>query len=361
MNSETPPETAANLQVQGEETPAGVPEKPAGGKLRHIDPALILAALALVLTLWQWFDGSRQMGALEQTVGKRLGEFDNRNKESAGTAARAHDEVKQVLAQTGLLEQKLAESQNQQVALEAMYQELSRNRDEWVLTEIEQVLLAASQQLQLAGDAKAALVALQTADSRLQRHDKPQFITLRKAITQDIQRLQALPLVDVAGVTLKLDSLIADIDELPLMIGEEAPVERLAPVRQPPDENLWNKLTREIWQDMKQLVRIQNMESAEVPLLLPTQAYFLRENLKLRLLAARLAVLRHDEAAYKSDLKVAEEWLRRYFDGKAKRVKNAQATLKQLASSQVAVDLPDISGSLDAARTFKLTRDRGNR
>jgi uroporphyrin-3 C-methyltransferase len=361
MNSETPPETAANLQAPSGEIPASAPDARAGNQPRRFDAALALAALALALSLWQWFDSNRQINALEQTVGRRLGEFDNRNKESAVTAARAHEDVKQVLVQTGLLEQKLAESQNQQVALEAMYQELSRNRDEWVLTEIEQILLAASQQLQLAGDAKAALAALQTADSRLQRHDKPQFITLRKAITQDIQRLQALPLVDVAGVTLKLDGLIAEIDELPLMIGEEAPVERLAPTVPAPDETPWSKLTREIWHDMKQLVRIQNMDNAEVPLLPPTQAYFLRENLKLRLLAARLAVLRHDEAAYKSDLKVAEEWLRRYFDGKAKRVKNAQATLKRLAGSQVAVDLPDISGSLDAARTFKLTRDRGSR
>ena len=352
MNTETSPESAAAPQPQADAA--------ANRLLRQINPALAAALLALALVGWQWFDSRGQINMLEQTVGKRLGEFDNRSKESAIAAAQAFDATKQALVKVGILEQKLVESQNQQLALEAMYQELSRNRDEWVLAEIEQILLTASQQLQLAGNAKAALIALQTADSRLQRHDKPQFIALRKAIIQDIQRLQALPLVDVAGYTLKLDSLIAAADDLPLVIGEEIPIERgSAKVRL--EDNLWTKLTREIWQDMKQLVRIQNMENPEAPLLPPTQAYFLRENLKLRLLSARLAVLRHDEAGFKSDLKVVEEWLRRYFDIKGKPGKSALATVKQLSSSSVAIELPDIATSLNAAKSFKLTRDGSGR
>ena len=204
------------------------------------------------------------------------------------------------------------------------------------------------------------MIALQTADSRLQHYDKPRFIGLRKAINQDIQRLQALPLVDVAGYTLKLDGLIAAVDSLPLLVGDEVPLERYA-AKARPDDNVWAKLTREIWQDMKQLVRIQNLENPEAPLLAPTQAYFLRENLKLRLLSARLAVLRHDDIGYKSDLKVAEEWLRRYFDIKAKSAKSALATVKLLSASPVAIELPDISASLGAAKSFQLTRDRGSR
>lgn len=355
MNTETSPEPAVAPQA----------EAPAAANRfalpRLTNPALAAALLALALVGWQWLDTRSQVNALEQTVGTRLGEFDNRSKESAIAAAQAHEDTKQALVKVGLLEQKLVESQNQQLALEAMYQELSRNRDEWVLAEIEQILLTASQQLQLAGNAKAALIALQTADSRLQRHDKPQFIGLRKAINQDIQRLQALPLVDVAGYTLKLDGLIAAVDDLPLVIGEEIPIERGSAKVRTVEDNLWAKLTREIWQDMKQLVRIQNMENPEAPLLAPTQAYFLRENLKLRLLSARLAVLRHDEIGFKSDLKIAEEWLRRYFDLKGKAGKSAMAMVKQLSSSPVAIELPDIATSLGAAKSFKLTRDGGSR
>ena len=357
MNNETSPEIPVNAQAEAELPP---PEERPRAPWRRVEPALAVAIAALVLLGWRWFDPRQQLGALEQTVGRKLGEFEARSKEGALSTAQAREDMKQTLVKVGLLEQKLAESQGQQVALEAMYQELSRNRDEWVLTEIEQILLTASQQLQLAGDAKAALIALQTADSRLQRHDKPQFISLRKAINQDIQRLQALPLVDVAGYTLKLDGLVSAIDSLPLLVGEEIAEERGAPKTRS-DDNPWIKLSREVWQDMRQLVRIQNMENPQAPLLPPNQAYFLRENLKLRLLSARLAVLRHDENGFKSDLKTAEEWLRRYFDVKTKAGKAALATLKQLSGSIVAIDLPDISASLNAAHSFKLTRDKGSR
>ena len=115
-----------------------------------------------------------------------------------------------------VLENKIAESQSQQLALEALYQELSRSRDEWTLAEIEQILTVASQQLQLAGNVQAALLALQTAEGRLARSDRPQFIPLRRVLNRDIERLRAAPNLDIAGMALRLDNLIADVDGLPL-------------------------------------------------------------------------------------------------------------------------------------------------
>lgn len=332
-------------------------ETPAPAKASRFNLGLAVAVVALVLLGWQWLDSRQHGNALEQNLGRRLAEFDSRNKESQIVAARAQEEARQAMVKLGTLEQKLVESQNQQVALEALYQELSRNRDEWVLAEIEQILLIASQQLQLAGNPKAALIALQTADSRLQRLDKPQFIGLRKAIVKDIERLQALPAVDVVGYSLRLDSLANMVDELPLVIGGALPAERAA-AKPHGEEQPWSKLGREIWLDMKQLIRIQNMESPEAPLLSPSQAYFLRENLRLRFLSARIALLRHDEATYKADLKAADAWLRRYFDIKAKSTQAALGVLKQLAGGPVSIEMPDISASLNAVRNYKLVRER---
>jgi uroporphyrin-3 C-methyltransferase len=321
---------------------------------------VVLALLALALIAWQWYDSRQHFVRLEETLSRRLAEFDNRSRESAMAAAQAREDVREALVKLGLLEQKFAESQNQQIALEALYQELSRNRDEWALAEIEQILLIASQQLQLAGNAKAALIALQTADARLQRLDKPQFIGLRKAINKDIERLQALPLVDVVGYSLRLDGLIAAVDGLPLVIGGQLPREKSAAGPRG-EESPWTKLGREIWQDLRQLVRIQNMENPAAPLLSPSQAYFLRENLKLRLLSARFALLRRDEATYREDLKAAQAWIRGYFDGKAKPTQDALKTLEQLAKGPVTVEMPDLSASLDAVRKFKLARERNGR
>lgn len=354
-NSEDKALLAAEMKALGaaaEKTAA--PAKAA----QRFNLGLAVAVVALVLIGWQWLDSRQHGNVLEQNLGRRLAEYDSRNKESQIVAARAQEETRQAMVKLGMLEQKLTESQNQQVALEALYQELSRNRDEWVLAEIEQILLIASQQLQLAGNPKAALIALQTADGRLQRLDKPQFISLRKAIVKDIERLQALPAVDVVGYSLRLDSLANMVNDLPLVVSGELPADLGAAKVRGADEAPWAKLGREIWQDVKQLVRIQNMENPEAPLLSPPQAYFLRENLRLRLLSARLSLLRRDEVTYKSDLKAAETWLRRYFDVKAKPTQAALAILKQLAGGPVSIEMPDISASLNAVRNYKLVRER---
>jgi uroporphyrin-3 C-methyltransferase/uroporphyrinogen III methyltransferase/synthase len=141
------------------------------------------------------------------------------------------ESTKELQGKVALLESKQQEAQSQQLALEQLYQDLSKNRDEWALTEIEQVLSTASQQLQLAGNVPGALIALQNADRSLSRSDKPQFITIRRAIATDTDKLKALPSVDSVGVALRLDNAIA-IDTLPMLSDEKptlpAPPERKA-------------------------------------------------------------------------------------------------------------------------------------
>src|ERR1019366_4205299 len=125
----------------------------------------------------------------------------------------------------------------------------------------------------------------------------------------------------------------------------------------PKDETAWQKLLREIWQEVKQLVRIENTGKAEIPLLPPNQEFFLRENLKLRLLSARLALLSRDEDSFKQELKTAQLWMARYFDGKSNEGMRMSDGLKKLAASDISIELPDISSSLQAVRNYRLTRE----
>jgi uroporphyrin-3 C-methyltransferase/uroporphyrinogen III methyltransferase/synthase len=136
------------------------------------------------------------------------------------------ESTKELQGKVALLESKQQEAQSQQLALEQLYQDLSKNRDEWALTEIEQVLSTASQQLQLAGNVPGALIALQNADRSLSRSDKPQFITIRRAIARDTDKLKALPSVDSVGVALRLDNAIAQIDTLPMLSTKSRPCRR---------------------------------------------------------------------------------------------------------------------------------------
>jgi uroporphyrin-3 C-methyltransferase len=267
--------------------------------------------------------------------------------------------MREAQVKLGVLEAKLQESQNQQIALEALYQELSRSRDESLLADVEQTLLVANQQLQVAGNVKSALIALQAADTRLARLDRPQLAGLRKVIARDIERLKLAPYVDVIGMSARIDNLISVTDSLPLAMELRPPAAPAANKAAADDgSSAWTRFTRELWRDFRDLVRIQNMDKPDVVLLAPSQAYFLRENLKLRLLGARLALLAHDEKSFKADLKAAREWLARYYDARDKSVAAAAAAVRQLHDSQISIELPDIAASLDTVRNYRLTRER---
>jgi uroporphyrin-3 C-methyltransferase len=320
----------------------------------------LLAVLLLALVAWQWYQAYTSMGALREELAGRLRDSDAGSRDARLVALQAREAVREAQDKLAQLEAKLTESQNQQVALEALYQELARNRDEWALAEVEQILTIASQQLQLAGNVPAALLALQTAEQRLARSDRPQFIPLRKVLARDQERLKATPNLDVAGLALKIDQVIALIDTLPLA-GEERIVAAAAEpaATSATVEGFWRRLGSEIWQELKSLVRIQVSDVPDPELLAPSQAYFLRENLKLRLLNARLALLSRDEVRFREDMKTASAWLARWFDARSKATQTAQATLSQLGTAAIQIEMPTIADSLNAARNYKLSRDRG--
>jgi uncharacterized protein HemX len=109
---------------------------------------------------------------------------------------------------------------------------------------------------------------------------------------------------------------------------------------------------------MKGLVRIRDMQTTDIALLAPGQAYFLRENLKLRLLGARVALLARDETSLREDLRAAQTGISKYFDTKAKSTTTALATLRQIAESPVNIAIPDINASLAAVRTARSAREK---
>jgi uroporphyrin-3 C-methyltransferase len=315
-----------------------------------------VAALALAAALAVWLDGRRSATGLRSEVAQRLGTIESSVQSTAAAQTREATELRDAQAKITLLETRLAEFQAQQAALEALYRDLAPSRDEIAVSEIEQVLLVASQQLQLAGNVPSALTALQLADAKLQRLDRPQFVALRRALTRDIDQLKALPFVDVTGMSLKLDQALAAIDKLPLAMDERLPVP--APEQPAADDPPWRRLLRDVWGEVRQLVRLEVADRPAAPLVPPAQAYFLRQNLRLRLLSARIALLGHDDATFKSDIAAAEEWVRQYFDLRAKPVQALQANLKQLAATPMGAAVPDLSRSLEAVRVLRLAQDR---
>ena len=336
-------------------TPRPQPRRSGDGTAR------LLAVLALAITLAAlWFAIDARMGvqSIETTAGGRLAELGAQSQGAKAALAQVQSQLRDAQARVAELEARVADTQEQRVTLEEMYRELSRSADDRVLADVEQTLLAASQQLQLAGNVRGALAALQAADARLARAEKLASTPLRRAITQDMDRLKAVPQADTAGLAVKLDQLMQQVDTLPLLIAESPPAARVTRVRAA-DEQAIPRVVRDLWEEMKGLVRIRELDVAEPQLLAPAQSYFLRENLKLRMLAARVSLLARDESTFRDDLRASQAWINKYFDARSRPATVALAALKQVAEAPVAIATPDINASLAAVRTARAAREKG--
>lgn len=318
-------------------------------------------AVLVVIFLWQWLDGHRAIAEMRDELAKKIAEMDGAAKANAILIAKNQDEVRAMSVKVSTLEAYYTQAQNQRAALEALYNNLSISRDETALADVEQLLLIAGQQLQLSGNVKAALIAMESADARLQRMERPAFNGLRKSIGQDLDKLRALPKVDVAGINLKINRLLSSVDELPL-IDRHRPSQNVVAQKSAPvvNEAAWQKIWGAVWLEIKQLVRIENTGLTQIVLLPPKQEFFLRENLKMRLVSARLALLSRDEDSFRQELKTAKLWTMRYFDVKSQEGARLLEELDTLAAASINIELPDIGASLQAVRSYRLSHEKSS-
>ncbi|MGB6055068.1 MAG: uroporphyrinogen-III C-methyltransferase [Burkholderiaceae bacterium] len=377
-NPSSSPPAATGIPEPLSAAPAAASSARAPGAGR-IGLLYLLLLILLAVGAWQWWNLRTQLHDLRGEVAQRLHSGDAVNDETRTLVRTVQDSEKELRAKVNVLENKQTEAQSQQLALEQLYQDLSKNRDDWTLAEIEQVLSTASQQLQLAGNVQGALIALQNADRNLSRSDKPQFITIRRAIAKDLDMLKALPSLDTTGIALRLDSVIGQIDSLPLLADEKpvvppSPPKRAMTFKKQSQEAApaastssgdrladwlalldakWQSFSSEMWDELKQLIRVREVDHPDALLLSPSQAYYARENLKLRLLNARLALLSRNEPAFRSDMVAAQDTISRYFDTRAKQTQTAQALLRQVQNSNLTIQMPTLAESLNAVRNYK--------
>lgn len=370
---------------------ADTPARDAGRGTRTGAAAVAVAVVVLAaLMAGSWWNQHTELQSLRTEIARRLQSGEDAASGNQALLKSLQENLKDMQSRLSVLENKQVEAQSQQLALEQLYQDLSKNRDEWALSEIEQVLSTAAQQLQLAGNVQGAIIALQNADRNLSRSDKPQFITIRRAIANDLERLKSVPATDITGMALRLDSAIGQIDAMPLLSNEKPVTPTTPPKRQghrngavsapagkagadaKPDvsptaangptgirewlawlQDRWESWITELGNDFRQLISVRNVDTPEALLLSPSQAYYLRENLKLRLLSARLALLSRNESAFRSDLMSAQETISKYFDTRARQTQTVQALLRQVQSVNLSIELPTLSESLNAVRNYK--------
>lgn len=337
---------------------------PVGQRLRTAVPwlgvLLALGALGWAFTLQQ------RMRQAEETFARRQQEMLQQSVESHTLSRQAEAASRDLTARLALIEARVAETSLQRTQLEELMQSLSRSRDENVLSDIEAALRVAQQQSALTGSSDPLLSALKQTEERLARMQQPRLERVRRAALQDLDRVRASGGVDLTALTLKLDEVTRQVDELPLVSAHGSAGLRepqaasaaeagasAAPLRKPGSTVPgWLEgaqvLGQHVWQEVRQLVRVTRIENPEAALLAPEQATFLRENLRLRLLNARLSLLSRQFDAAQLDMRIAQNLLERYFDRSSRRVVAATELLKQTAGQSRVVAVPRPEATLAA-------------
>lgn len=367
MNSTPEPPVAADAETPRLAAPAPTDPKPASTS--SLGAAgwllLVLALAAAAVSAWSAWQTQARVHELEAELVKRQQGSSDLAAEARLAAREAQDLARSSAAKVALLEARVAESAIQRSQVEELMQAAARSRNESVLADLESVLRVAMQQSAITGSAEPLVTALRQADERLARSNLPQLESLRRAIAGDLDRVKGAAVSDVVVLTGRLDEVVRSVDDLPMLVRPKpAPARPAAePAGAAPgaDEATgWSDRFRRMgaiaWAEMRSLIRVTSIDQPEAMLLAPEQAYFLRANLKLRLLGARVALLSRQFDLAQSDLRDARVALERYFDPDAKTVQAAVALLRQVMGQARGVTVPRPDATLAAIAAASAAR-----
>ena len=386
-----------------------------GSAMGWIWPVLLLLIMA-GLALAGWWYLQQQLQLAGQDNARRVAEAETRAKKLEEQIKSIQDAQGQLVARSGKLESRVSESTEQQQQLTALYDEFAKKRVasiDTTLAEVEQSVVSASQQLQLNGNVKAALLSLGNAQGRLGDSDRAETsIGLRRLIAADIEKLKALPAIDIAGAAGKLDDVIARVDHLtllsevgnpPMAAAKPAPAAAGAAASTPPVpattatpptsaatatppgaaatatppaaaagedkrsafERMYDAARQygtnglsAVRDEFGKLVSIRRIDKPDTMLMSPDQRRMARDNLRLQLLNARVNLLNREQALFRKDLDTSIAGIEKWFDASSAPVKQSIATLRGLQSQALTMQYPDLSESLAAIRSAKAAAEK---
>jgi uroporphyrin-3 C-methyltransferase len=320
--------------------------------LRHDRWFQVLAIVAVAgllgtALLWQKVSG------MQQQLARQSADSGANAAEAKASAKQAQELAMETAAKVAVTDAKVAEVALQRTQLEELMQSLSRSRDENLVVDIESAVRLAQQQAQLTGSVEPLLAALRTAEVRINRTAQPRLTPVQRAIARDLAKVKSSVVADTPALLVKLDELVLLADELPLVNAIGAVKAQEAPKRKP-DEALsqWSLRWMQVLHDeIRSLVRVSRIDEPEAALLAPEQGYFVRENLKLRLLNARLGLISRQLDSARSDLATASVTVTKYFDVAGRKTQTASALLQQVQAQMRAMELPRVDDTLTALST----------
>ncbi|MDH0740047.1 uroporphyrinogen-III C-methyltransferase [Achromobacter sp. AGC78] len=387
MTDKTPAtDPVVHTAAPGASAPASAPADPVkarpakrgNGPLVTALIIVILLAVGLGYALWkqrtQFVSAGREVASRIDTLTADVAQARKDTREALALAQAQAGRV-------GELEDTVRETQSQYNALQLAWQNFNDSAsDELLANDVERLLTIANQQLRLAGNVSNAIVALETAQSRLARADRPRFSSLQQAINGDLDRLRAVSTVDIPAQSARIERLVALVSKAPLLVpdsvapgvaaaGENQPAVAPAPAIDPQaglpaDAPWWQRWRAEVvsWpgragsalaQELGGLITIQRVDEPAALLLSPEQADQVRGTLRQRLLTVQLAMLMRQPAVWKSELDNVGVTLSKYFDSRSPDTVAAQTLARELAQTDIAVRMPEVADSLNAVAALR--------
>ncbi|CAB3729979.1 hypothetical protein LMG3458_04751 [Achromobacter deleyi] len=386
MTDKTPAtDPAVHPAAPGASAPASAPADPVkarpakrgSGPLVTALILVILLAVGLGFALWkqrtQFVAAGREVATRLDTLTTDLAQARKDTREALALAQAQAGRL-------GDLEDTVRETQSQYNALQQAWQNFNDSAsDELLANDVERLLTIGSQQLRLAGNVSNAIVALETAQSRLARADRPRFSSLQQAINGDLDRLRAVSTVDIPAQSARIERLSALLSKAPLLVPDAAapgiaPASEARPAAPAPtidpqadlpaDAPWWQRWRAEVasWpgragsalaHELGGLITIQRVDEPAALLLSPEQADQVRATLRQRLLTVQLSMLMRQPAVWKSELDNVGTTLAKYFDNRSPDTVAAQTLARELAQTDIAVRMPDVSDSLNAIAALR--------
>jgi uroporphyrin-3 C-methyltransferase len=349
MNPVAPEPVAATASPLADSPSAGALLPTVKSSRRWLRGVALVAVAGVIGSglLWQ------KLGNIQEQLARQTAESGSQAGEARSTAKQAQELALETAAKIAVLDARLSEVALQRTQLEELMQSLSRSRDENLVVDIESSLRLAQQQAQLTGSVEPLLASLKSAELRIARAAQPRLTPIQRAIAKDIVRIKGTALSDTPAMLVKLDELVSLADELP--VANALPSAKSAPVldRQPQESwtGWWGRLAAVVRDEVRSLVRVSTIDNPDAAMMSPEQAFFVRENFKLKVLNARLGLLARQTEAARSDLAAASGSLTRFFDGASRKTQAAQAALQVLQVQMRTLEVPRVDETLAALTT----------
>ncbi len=378
------PSSPAIVPIEPAASSTRVRRKPSGLSLTST-LALVFLLVAIVAAAGAWF-AQRRFEATIKQVGAQVLELKVQADEARRDARQSLLllDAQQVRIQQA--EAALRDAQSQFAALEQVWQNFNKGMEDSMLAnDVDRLLTVASQQLRVSGNVNNAILALEHGLSMLVRADRPRFASLQRAISADLDRLRGVATVDIPGVSAKLEQVTNLLGKAPLLVPDEASpglmsardrnastmasapaVSSNASKASPGDvvEDWWQTLWRQVRvsakssaaflvRELSDVISVQRVTDKNALLISPEQGTLLRANLRARLLTAQMALLMHQSTIWQLELSTIEGAVASRYDPKSPEVVSALRLLRELASLNVAIVIPDITDSVAALEAVR--------